>query len=406
MVIILCLAFGFVMFDRFALSYLFPFVAKDLHLSNTQIGLILSAFSFAWALSGMFSSYLSDMKGGKKKFLAFSILLFSLLSFTTGLAGGFVGLLIIRVVIGAFEGPVLPLAQTFMLAGSTPSRRGFNMGVMQTSAVGVISSMIGPVLLVAMATAFTWRKTFYLTAIPGLIVLFLVAKFLKEPNVAPVETAHQSKEKVKLSDVFKNRNVIVSLIFGPFILCWYVVLLSFAPLYLTTVKGLTPGAMSIIMSALGVGAVVWGIIVPMLSDRLGRKPIIIIFSLLSVCAPLGVILVPSGNTMLMALCAFVGWCGSGVYPLFMSTVPGESVNRQFASTAISSIQGFGEIVGAVCGVLIAGVLADAYGLVSTMWLCGGCMVVATVIGFGYYETAPVVLAKRTGKCSTPVEGRV
>jgi hypothetical protein len=56
--------------------------------------------------------------------------------------------------------------------------------------------------------------------------------------------------------------------------------------------------------------------------------------------------------------------------------------------------------------LIAGVLADAYGLVSTMWLCGGCMVVATVIGFGYYETAPVVLAKRTGKCSTPVEGRV
>jgi MFS family permease len=110
--------------------------------------------------------------------------------------------------------------------------------------------------------------------------------------------------------------------------------------------------------------------------------------------------------MLMALCAFVGWCGSGVYPLFMSTVPGESVNRQFASTAISSIQGFGEIVGAVCGVLIAGVLADAYGLVSTMWLCGGCMVVATVIGFGYYETAPVVLAKRTGKCSTPVEGRV
>ncbi|MDR3671364.1 MAG: MFS transporter, partial [Holophaga sp.] len=359
MVIILCLAFGFVMFDRFALSYLMPFVAKDLKLSNTQIGLIMSAFAFAWALSGLFSSFLSDMRGGKKKFLAFSILLFSLLSFTTGLAGGFVSLIIIRVIMGAFEGPVLPLAQSFMLAGSTPSRRGFNMGVMQTSAVGVISSMVGPVLLVAMATALTWRKTFYLTIIPGLIVLFLAAKFLKEPKLAPTEAEQKPKEKVKLSDVFRNRNIIVSLVFGPFILCWYVGLLSFAPLYLTTVKGLTPGAMSVIMSALGVGAVVWGIIVPMLSDHIGRKPIIVVFTLLSICAPLGLILVPAGNTALMALCAFVGWCGAGVYPLFMSTVPGESVNPKFVATAISSIQGFGEIIGAVVGMMVAGVMADA-----------------------------------------------
>jgi MFS family permease len=155
--------------------------------------------------------------------------------------------------------------------------------------------------------------------------------------------------------------------------------------------------MSIIMSALGVGAVVWGIIVPMLSDHIGRKPIIIIFSLLSISAPMGLVLVPAGNTMLMALCAFVGWCGAGVYPLFMSTVPGESVNRKFVATAISSIQGFGEIVGAVFGMMIAGVMADAYGLVSTMWLFVGCMIVATVIAFAYYETAPVVLAKRNVK---------
>jgi MFS family permease len=398
MVIILCLAFGFVMFDRFALTYLMPFVVKDLHLSNTQIGLILSAFSFAWALSGMFSSVLSDMKGGKKMFLAGSILLFSLLSFSTGLATGFVALLAIRVIMGAFEGPVLPLAQAFMVAGSTPSRRGFNMGVMQTSAVGVISSMVGPVLLVAMASALSWRNTFYLTIIPGLLVLFLVAKFLREPQLSAADAEPRTREKVRLADVFRDRNIITSLVFGPFILCWYVVLLSFAPLYLTTTKALSPAAMSLIMSALGVGAVVWGIVVPMLSDRLGRKPVIIIFTLLSVAAPLGFILVPAGHTALMAFLAFLGWCGAGVYPLFMSTVPGESVNRKFVSTAISSIQGFGEIIGAVFGVMIAGVLADAYGLSSTMWLCAGCMVVATLVGFGYYETAPVVLARRSHPC--------
>jgi MFS family permease len=151
------------------------------------------------------------------------------------------------------------------------------------------------------------------------------------------------------------------------------------------------------MSALGVGAVLCGIFIPMLSDHFGRKPIIIIFALLSICAPLGVIFVPSGNTLLMVLFAFIGWCGSGTYPLFMATVPGESVNRKFASTAISSIQAWGEIVGAVFGVMIAGILADAFGLVSTMWLCAGCMVVATGVAFTYYETAPLALAKRESK---------
>ena len=395
MVIILSLTFGFVMFDRFALTNLAPFIVPDLKLTNAQFGFVISAFAVAWAVSGFVGSLISDLKATKKKFLAVLILLFSLCSLATGLAGSFISLVMIRVVMGLFEGPILPLNQSFMLAQSTPSRRGFNMGVMTTSAVGLISSLLGPIIVVALAIRIGWNYTFYLTILPGLIISFLVLKVLIEPKMESAEEERKpKKEKVKLSEVFKNRNIIVSLIFSVFIIGWYVGMLSFTPLYLTSVKGLTPTMMSLIMSAMGLGAVVWGMAVPSLSDHYGRKPMIILFTLISIVSPLGLYFTPASSLWLMAFFAFVGWCGAGVFPLFMAAVPTESVNPKFASTAVASIQGFGELLGAVGGATVAGILADIYGLGSVMLLCTGFMLVATVIAFGFYETAPRVLAKR------------
>jgi predicted MFS family arabinose efflux permease len=392
---ILCLTFGFVMFDRFALTNMANFVVEDLGLTNAQLGLLTSAFAFAWAISGFFGSAFSDLRSSKKKVLIGAVVLFSLCSFSSGLATGFISLLIIRFVMGIFEGPVLPLAQAFMLAQSSPHRRGFNMGFMQTSAVGLISSMLGPIIVVALAAAFSWRVTFFLTIIPGLIIAFLIAKVLEEPVLEKTEEKEQPKEKVRIWDVFKNRNVVISCLFGICILSWYIVMLSFSPLFLTQVKGLTPTQMSFIMSALGVGAIVWGMVVPKLSDHLGRKPMIIIFSLLSIVAPLGFLY--ANSYAMLALCAFIGWCGAGVFPLFESAVPAESVHPKFASTSIATVQLVGELIGAVGGAAIAGILGDIYGLSAIMWFTTGCMVVGAVIAFGYYETAPLVLAKRRGE---------
>lgn len=391
MLIILCFTFGFVMFDRFALTNMANFVVEDLGLTNAQLGLITSAFAFAWSISGFFGSAFSDLSGSKKKVLIGAVVLFSLCSFSSGLAGGFISLLIIRFVMGIFEGPVLPVAQAFMLAQSSPHRRGFNMGFMQTSAVGLISSMLGPIIVVALATAFSWRVTFFLTIIPGLLIAFAIARVLQEPEFEKHEE-EQPKEKVRIWDVFKNRNVVVSCLFGICILSWYIVMLSFSPLFLTNVKGLTPTEMSFIMSALGVGAIVWGMVVPKLSDHLGRKPMIIIFSLISCVAPLGFLY--ANSYAMLALCAFIGWCGAGVFPLFESAVPAESVNPKFASTAIATVQLIGELIGAVGGAAIAGILADIYGLSAIMYFTAGCMIVGTIIAFAYYETAPLVLAKR------------
>jgi len=401
MVIILTLVFGFVMFDRFALTNLAPFVNPELGLNNSQFGFIMSAFAFAWAISGFVGCLTSDLRKQKKKFLATFVLFFSICSLATGFAVGFISLLLIRVIMGLFEGPVLPLNQSFMLVQSTPSRRGFNMGVMTTSGVGLISSLLGPIIVVALATAIGWRATFFLTIIPGLILVFLILKYLIEPDMESFAStsAPEQKEKVKFTDVLKNRNVIVTCIYSIFIIGWYVTMLSFSPLFLTEVKGLSPTHMSYIMSALGAGAILWGMAVPSLSDRFGRKPIIIIFSIITLFAPLGLLFTPASSPIVMAICCFIGWCGAGIFPVFEAAVPTESVNPKFASSAVATVQLAGELIGAVGFVAIAGILADAFGLSAVMWLCAGLMVVAFFVAFGIYETAPLVLERRKAKAN-------
>ena len=215
MVMVVALAFGFVMFDRFALTNLSVFIVPDLGLTNTQFGLVLSSFAVTYAIIGFLACFWSDVKGTKKKFLAIFIVLFSLCSLMTGFAGGFLSLLMIRLVMGVFEGPILPLNQSFLLAQSTPSRRGFNMGIMTTSSVGLISSLLGPLIVVALAQVVGWRNTFFLTIIPGLIVAFLVMKLLIEPDMSAVTaTTAKVDRKGEFKEILKNRNIIVCLLYS------------------------------------------------------------------------------------------------------------------------------------------------------------------------------------------------
>ena len=65
-VLLMALTFGCLFFDRLALNYLMPYVAKDLNLNNTQIGLLAGALSLAWAFSSFFSTAWAETNNKKK----------------------------------------------------------------------------------------------------------------------------------------------------------------------------------------------------------------------------------------------------------------------------------------------------------------------------------------------------
>ncbi len=398
MVLTLCLAFGFVMFDRFALANLSVYVLPDLNMNNAQLGMATSAFAFSWAIVGLFGSWFADSKGSRKALLAGIVLVFSICSLLTGLATGFIMLVFIRLIMGASEGPVMPVSQSFIIPQSTPSRRGLNMGLMQVVAVGLISSMLGPIIQVALAKSIGWRWTFVVTVVPGIIISIMIAKILINPETreeAERRAAAEGKarEKAKISEVLGKRNIVLSIIGTIFLLCWYICMLTYTPGYLVNVKGLDPSYMSYVMSAFGLGAIFWGIVVPGLSDKVGRKPMVLIAAALGVFASIGILYAPS-NLFLLMLIAFVGWGGVGVCALMQSTIPAESGDPRFVATIIGANQLTGELLGASGGAILLGILADQYGLHAAIWGCAISMAIALVVAIFYKESAPMVLERR------------
>lgn len=387
---VLSLSFGFVFFDRNAMSFLAPFVAKDLNLSNTQIGLLVSALSLTWALSGYLLGAQSDRSGRRKPYLLVAVIVFSACSFISGLAGSFFMLLAARLLMGVAEGPILPISQTLMAMNSTPTRRGQNMGIMQNFGSNLLGSCIAPLVLVAIASHYDWRLAFFVAGIPGLMAAWLIWKYVKEPKavIAPVATTITAPGNDALRDLLRYRNVWLSMLIACFYVAWMVLGWAFMPVYYMNERHFSSTEMGILMSVLGASATICSYIVPALSDRLGRRTVVVVFSLIGALTPLAALYF-DGPFWMLCLILFLTWSASGVAPIFMATIPSETVPAHRIAACVGLVMGMGEIVGGVLSPIAGGWLADIAGLSAPLMLQAACAVVVGLLGLWLHETAPL-----------------
>ncbi|MCL6626314.1 MAG: MFS transporter [Alicyclobacillus shizuokensis] len=399
---ILSLGWGFLFLERLDINYLMPFMVKSLHLSNAQVGFIAAGFSLTWSVAGYFGGFFGDYLKKRKLLLIICVLSFSLCSFITGLATGFVMLVMFRMIMGLLEGPFLPTGQSVLMAESSVSRRGFNLGFLQNFSSNVLGGMVGPIVIVALATAVGWRNTFFFTIIPGIVVAILIWKFLREPQPSLDDPSgsmnkdedEDTEEKDNPWHVFRYRNIIVCLIISVCLIPWYTLLFTYAPLYLTEVKGMPTNLMSYIMSIVGVSAAVWGFVVPMLSDRWGRKSMMILFSLISIVGPLSILFL-DGPIWLLMILVFIGCAGPGPMALYMSVIPAETIPRKYVGAGVGLTMGSGELLGGVGIVSAGGMLANHFGLVAPLVMSAVFALIAAGVGLLLSETAPAKLMRTT-----------
>jgi MFS transporter, ACS family, hexuronate transporter len=397
------LAVGFVFFDRLILNFLMPFIQRDLQLDNAQIGLLASALALTWAIASIVGGRISDRVKSKRIYLVVLMLAFSVASFLQGFAETFAHLFVLRLLMGMLEGPVIPVTQSVLALESSERRRGFNLGLTMNTANGLFGSILAPVVIVALATAFHWRTAFYLTVIPGIILCFVILKVMREPKVGAGEASaatavDRTGPKPQVKDVLKNRNIILSVLIFSGFMVYLMALQVFGPLFLTNVRGYTPGTMSLVMAAFGLGTAVWGFVVPLISDRIGRRPTAIFFGLLSILAPLSLLWI--ANPVLLALAVFVFAAGMGVGGLAMSVIPSESVPAAHAGLAVGLAAGIGELIGGFLTPMLTGAAADQLGLWVALVISSAGALVATFFAVFLKETAPRVLASR--KAAAPV----
>ncbi|MFZ6049583.1 MFS transporter [Pseudomonas sp. CR3202] len=398
---VLFLTFGFVFFDRLALSFLFPFMADELQLSNSHLGMLSSVLALAWAVSGALVGAWSDRTGRRKPLLIVAVILFSLCSALSGLVGGFLSLLLFRAVMGLAEGPILPLSQSLMVEASSPHRRGLNMGLLQGSAAGLLGAVVGPPVMIALAEAFGWRHAFVISLVPGLVIAWLIWRYVRRDEPSQKVTVRDpGANAVKGSRLalLKSRNILLCTLISCAFVSWFIVLISFTPTFLVTQHGYSPASMAGIMSCLGLAWVFWGFAVAAISDRIGRRPTLVLFSLVAACCPLALLYAPTPTSLGALL--LLTYTGLGCFTLFMATIPAETVPRAVIATALGMIMGIGELVGGFVAPTIAGFAADRYGLSIVMWMsCGGALLAAFLSLF-LQETSPAVLARKAGRAAS------
>lgn len=387
---LLSLNFGILFFDRNALNFLMPFVQPDLGLTNTQVGLLSSGLSLAWAIAGFSVGQLSDRLGNRKRIILIATVAFCLCSFLSGLAASFAMLIGARLLMGIAEGGVMPVSHAIIVAEVTPERRGLAMGVAQNLGSNLLGSGLAPLILVPFALAFGWREAFYLAAVPGLISAALIWYFVKEPSAGHGHA--EVHDRLPLSTALRERNILLCALISILLVSYLVVCWAFMPLFLTKYRGFDSDTMSWLMATLGISAGIGSFVIPWISDAIGRRPVMIGFSFLGLILPLGA-LYYDGSAWMLGTIFFFGWALNGLFPLFMATVPSETVDPRLTATMTGVVMGTGEVIGGVLSPFIAGWTADIYGLAAPMWLMAGLCSTAALVALALRETAPRVVMR-------------
>jgi ACS family D-galactonate transporter-like MFS transporter len=166
--------------DRSNLSIAMPHIADEFDLTPQLQGLLLSAFGWSYAILQIPGGWLID-KIKPRYLYPVCLILWSLATVFMGVIGGFVALIILRLMIGAFEAPAYPINTRVAATWFPEKERGRVIGL-YTSGQFIGLALLTPVLTWLQNT-FTWHWVFVASGAVGIIwgvVWFLVYRDPKE----------------------------------------------------------------------------------------------------------------------------------------------------------------------------------------------------------------------------------
>jgi sugar phosphate permease len=164
--ILICLMYGITYIDRVNVSTASSVFKQELHLSNTQVGLVFSAFAYPYLLFQVIGGWVSDRFGARRA-LTISAVIWASATLLTGLVGSLAAMLFARVLLGFGEGATFPTATRAMSDWTPPGKRAFAQGI--THSFARIGNAVTPPLVVWLMALVTWRGSFVVLGIVSMI---------------------------------------------------------------------------------------------------------------------------------------------------------------------------------------------------------------------------------------------
>jgi predicted MFS family arabinose efflux permease len=386
-VTLLTLGFGLVGLDRWIIAPLFPAIVKDLHLNYQDLGSLVGALGVAWGVFAVIGGGLSD-RLGRKRVLIPAIVAFSLLCGLSGFASGLSTLLLIRAVMGISEGSFCPTSFATTNDASKPLRRGLNLGLQQ-STFPLFGLALGPILATQLLQVMSWRWIFVLVAIPGLILAVLLARTIREP--ATIGSKAQS-HRAPLAELFKQRNVAVAMLALFCAMSGIFTISAMVPSYLIDYVKLSTAQMGFVTSAIGFGGFLGQLALPGASDLIGRKSVAILGFFIGAVFLYAFAHASVSPGMLFAMLFVSCFFCFGLLGLITGPIAAEAAPLGLISSTTGIIVGSGEIFGGGIAPVIAGGIAQRFGIQHTLTMALAGLALGVFVSLFLRETAPRKLA--------------
>jgi len=398
----LLMVFDFV--DRQIIVSMFPHLKAEWHLSDAQLGVLVSVVSVTVALGTFPLAFLVD-RWSRVKSIALMAIVWSLATLACGLSRNFGQLLIARSVIGLGEAGYGP-AGGALLSTIFPARlRGTIMGAFLAAAS--LGAVLGVMLGGLIAARWGWQAGFGVVGVPGLVLGLVFLALRDYDNVAltgPAASSSGSRAVAVVKELFRPRSGVAAYIGGALQLLVVAAVYVWLPSHLNRAYGMpasTAGVWAGAVVLLGsVGTIVWGFVADRASRTRPRRKllvpaacVVITFVLLLVAFAF---LAPGRSQfVLIGMASFLMTAAVGP----VTAVAIDVVHPGLRATAASLAALIQNLFGLAAGPFIAGVLSDIYGLqpaLSLMSVFGLLSALVFVIAASRYE------ADLAGAASIPI----
>jgi sugar phosphate permease len=174
--------------DRGTLAVANPMIRAELGLSLGQMGLLLSAFLWIYAVCQLPIGGLVD-RIGSRRLLGIGLVVWSLAQMAGGLASSFGFFIVARAVLGIGEAPQFPSAARVVSNWFPLRSRGTPTGIY--NAASPLGSALAPLCLSFVVVSFNWRWAFIATGMLGLVVAIIWFALYRDPDKSQMTEAER-----------------------------------------------------------------------------------------------------------------------------------------------------------------------------------------------------------------------
>ena len=360
---------------------LLPLIGKELGLSYGEIGAIMTCQYLVGAISNVPGGLAVDFVSRKTMPMAISMLWVGVPYLLMGLTHTYWLLLVCSALVGVGNNLWHPAAIP-LLAQRFPERRG--LAVALHGMGGNLGDAIAPFASGALLTILSWREVVIVNVIPGLLLAALILVYVNRTTEQSRDMAEKS-ERMRAADVlsalrtmFTSRTVLLVSASSAFRLMTQAGLLTFLPVFLATQMGYSPIWIGACMLALQTAGFVAAPIAGHLSDRMGRRRII-----MSSMAMTGLVLLLMAaigrSTAFVLFISVLGFFLFAIRAVMQAWIL-DAAPKSMGGTSIGILFGT-QAIGAAVGPALGGILADHYGLMATFYFLAITIVIANLFIF-------------------------